>query len=261
MQNQNSGSIIPKTPQSFGEVISTGWEYCTQAYTRILPISFLYSLVSVAPSLIFPEHPVHSVAQGNTDQAVIQADQYQSMGLLGAVLGLVFASLTLILYAAFIYRLNSIVEGHDVGFGASLGRGTRKLLPLWGLAIMYGIFMIIGLILLIIPGIYVSILLYFSFYVMILRNLGVFASFKQCMALVKGYWWRTFLLTFGMGIVMIILAVLISLPLLDYNVPRILALLVFQTIALPVVVGILLAYYLDLEARLQLKPVTKSEEK
>ena len=59
------------------------------------------------------------------------------------------------------------------------------------MAILYGLAIVVGLILLVIPGIILSISLCLAFYLVALENKGAVDSLKSSHALVKGYWWRT----------------------------------------------------------------------
>lgn len=276
----------PKTPQSLGGVIGRGLHYCKISYTRILPISFIYSLFSLLPSFVYPKNPVHSAVTGEgTDQVAAAATQYQNMGFSGFIMGLIIVSLTFLFYAALFYRLNSITEGRDAGFGASILQGLRKILSMWGLSIVLGIilfiiavplmilaatliaashqdpngFIIIVMFLALIPIIWIAIMLYFSFFVLIIRNKGVFASFGESWRLVIGHWWRAAFFVIGTAVLMIICTLIIAIiTALIMNNPRLVLAtnFIFQIFAWPVVAAILMACFHDLEARLQLKKIS-----
>lgn len=62
---------------------------------------------------------------------------------------------------------------------------------LW-LAILVGIVTIIGYILLIIPGIILTVFYTFAMYVLICENIHGWAAAKKSMDLVKNYWWANF---------------------------------------------------------------------
>ncbi len=292
MKNPNTSPVTPRTPgtsgtpkapQSLGAVIGTGLHYCAISYTRLLSISFLYSIVSIIPSFIFPKNPVHAAAYGETtEQVTAAANQYHNLGFAGFIAGLVIASLTLMFYAALLHRLNSIAEGRDSGFGAAILQGLRKILPLWGLSIVFGIILFIiavplmilaatliasshqdphGFIMMLmyvalLPLIWIAIMLYFSYFVLIVRNQGVFASLGQSWRLVYTHWWRTAFFVIGTAVLMIICTIIIAIiaALITENATvRILAIFAFQVFSLPVLAAILMACFHDLEARLAVK--------
>ncbi len=79
------------------------------------------------------------------------------------------------------------------------------------LSFCLGFILIIGYILFIIPGIILSVCLYFALPVLLYEKVGILEAMKRSMALVKGYWWsilgRVLLLSLCMGLANFILSI------------------------------------------------------
>jgi hypothetical protein len=107
------------------------------------------------------------------------------------VLFLVALPIYMILIAAVVVRLGAVAEMHEASTGPALARAVRCLLSLIGAAILYFLAMAGGLILLIIPGIILSLSLSFGFFAIVLDGESALAGLKRSHRLVWGNWWRT----------------------------------------------------------------------
>jgi len=140
---------------------------------------------------------------------------------------------------AIVFGLSSMVIGIGVSFLVSMGETAFFLrehdepvdascyvfwstLPLWKsacLSVLAGLLILIGLVLLIVPGIIVGIMLMFVGYLVIEEKLGPVDAIKRSIALTKGSRWKLFQL---------------SLALLLLNILGLLALLVGLFVTIPV---------------------------
>lgn len=78
---------------------------------------------------------------------------------------------------------------------------VRKLIPLLVMYILYFLIVVFGSILLVIPGIFLSIKLFYSQYFILFENKGVIESLRSSWQIVKRNWWRTFALFLIWGII------------------------------------------------------------
>jgi len=78
---------------------------------------------------------------------------------------------------------------------------VNKLIPLFVMYILYFLIVMFGSILLIIPGIFLSIKLFYSQYFILFENKSVIESFRSSWQIIKGNWWRTFALILIWGII------------------------------------------------------------
>jgi uncharacterized membrane protein len=112
------------------------------------------------------------------------------------------------------------LHSHDVPTGVSI-RDLWHPQPFWkyvGASILSGILIILGLILLIIPGIIVAIMVAFSTYIVIDTGLGPWAAIKRSAEITKGHRWHLFrlgLVLFGLnilGFVALLVGLLVTVP-------------------------------------------------
>ena len=102
-----------------------------------------------------------------------------------------FSLVSFIFYSALIYRMNNLVHQRDDSFSDGLKFGLKKLFPAFVGFIFYTIALIGGTILLVVPGIIVSLSMAFFLYFVVLDSLGGYASIRASHKLVWGHWWRT----------------------------------------------------------------------
>ena len=155
-------------------------------------------------------------------QSVFEAGAELGDGVVVAVIGL--ASAVFGMAVSFLVSMGEtafFLKAHDRVESASL-KDLWHPQPFWkfvGASVLAGIAILLGLILLIVPGIILGILFMFVGYLVIDRGVGPVDALKQSWALTKGSRWKLFLL---------------SLALLGINILGILALLVGLLVSVPV---------------------------
>ena len=170
---------LASEPQTVGRVLDSGFKLFVKAFTGVLPLSLAAAAVLAVPNIA-------SVLMGGTEQ--VQSPVPASTVL---VLFLVALPIYMILIAAVVYRLGAVAELHQASAGQALSRGVRCALPLIVAAVLYFLAMAGGLILLIIPGVILSLSLSFAFIAIVLDGESALAALKRSHRLVWGNWWRT----------------------------------------------------------------------
>ncbi|UUY05283.1 hypothetical protein LRS13_07105 [Svornostia abyssi] len=95
-----------------------------------------------------------------------------------------------------------IVAGRRPSIGGSLRSALSRTLPLVAAAFLYGVVVVLGVIALIIPGIWLGVACYFAAqHVAYDREMGAIAAIGASYDLVKGSWWWTFGVLIVVGIV------------------------------------------------------------
>lgn len=110
---------------------------------------------------------------------------------------------TTLFYLGYIKNLFQALDGEEPQFSA-YGQQSGKILKGMITSILYSLIMVIGLCLLIIPGIYLGLRLQFAFYFIVEENTGILDSLKKSWAITKGQVFPLFLLLLvGIGIVIL----------------------------------------------------------
>jgi hypothetical protein len=128
---------------------------------------------------------------------------------LGAVLSFLASA---IIQAAVLADLG----GGKVGLGPAIGAALRRILPMLAMLILYGLMITFGLILLVIPGIFIWLIYSLALAALLAEPVGVFGAFARSAALTKGNRWRLLglLLLVIVSVVVILLAITIGVTLI-----------------------------------------------
>lgn len=181
----------PTSPQSIGGVLDAGFSL----YRHSLKQTFAFAAIGALASA-----PVSRMMQGAAGPGAMPA-----VGAGAGVSALVAMLISVLIFAALIARIYAVQNGRQLAAADALTIGARRMLPLIGVGILYAVAVGIGMLLLVIPGIYVMIALGFAMFATVVHSRGVIDSFKYSLALVRGRWWRTAVLLTIIGIVMFVL--------------------------------------------------------
>jgi hypothetical protein len=142
---------------------------------------------------------------------------YSAGGLVAVVIQMILSQLTT---AAITYGALQYLNGHAVGVGECLSRGLSLILPVIGVAILTGLIVGIGAILLIVPGLIAAVMLWVAIPAAVVERRGVIESLKRSAELTKGYRWSVFgilLIIVVAGIVVGFVVQFILLPVGGYS--------------------------------------------
>jgi uncharacterized membrane protein len=106
---------------------------------------------------------------------------------------------------AVMYGVVQELRGRSFSVGQSIQVALRRFLPMVGIAICSALAVVLGMVLLIVPGFILACMFYVSMPVCVAEQTGVFASMSRSSALTKGYRWQvfgTFLLLVVAGILL-----------------------------------------------------------
>ena len=165
-------------PQSIGGVLDSGFSLFRSALKSTFLVAFAAAFLS-APASRISESMVVGGAPGGTL-------------LVGAVIGLfVYLIVTLVLYGALIALIDKAARGEEGGIRDALSIGLRRGPALFGVSIGYSVAVFLGMILLLVPGLWVMVAMLFGFFAAVLEGKGPIESLSYSMRLVRGHWWRT----------------------------------------------------------------------
>ena len=160
-----------------------------------VPFLALTALLTI-PSLLLSLYTTTNVTQTmgvNAAGAIAPGGgvRFAEMGLAGMLVYLVF---TFLLQAALTYGTISWLNGEKPSFGSSLSVAVKNFLPLIAIAILTGLGVTLGFVLLVVPGFILFLMWSVAVPVRVIEGAGITESFGRSRALTKGYRGRIFLL-------------------------------------------------------------------
>jgi hypothetical protein len=211
-----------------GDVLGGGWDLYKRFWRHLIPIALVIyvaiSLIAVALALI--------------------------AGWLGAILA-AFVSVAGVfwLQAALVEAVSDVRDGRaDLSIGETLGRTWPRVPTVAAAGILAAIAIVIGLILLIVPGLFLLTIWVLIVPAIVLEGRGVFESFGRSRELVRGYGWTVFgviLMTFLLLLVVSFFIGLILSPLND-SLQRFVSDVVSNTLLAPFVAATWTLMYFQL---------------
>lgn len=242
-------SNLPSAPRSFGEVMDAGFGIYAQCLPRIIGLTTLAALVGLIPELArSPDAPPVGGGAG------------------ALALNIVTGIVNLALLAAIIHRMQRVVMGGRPDLGEDLRLALVRLPSMIAGSLLHGLAVLIGLVLLVVPGLIVAISLMFWAYAIVIDDHGPFGALFFSHGLVWGDWWRTLgvvLTAVGVVVVLLILVVVLANVILAvlagadalqpgsayFRVAQAAISVIVGGIVLPIFYAISLAQYHDLKLR------------
>jgi hypothetical protein len=243
---QPGHAALPR-PLGIGEILSTAFQLYRRHWRTLLPIA---ALVVVPLTLL--EHAigdwVRSHGQQLQDQVVSTSFWAQATAwLLAALAGLLLYQ---VLTGAITRAIAAEVAGQDPGIEQSYRFGFARLGPILVVSILVGLATLLGLIVLIIPGIYIGVRLAVSTQALVVEGKQGTQAMRRSWDLVGGHWWHAAFTVLLAGLLTEVVNAVITAPFsAGAWFAQALAAAVATTVTLPfgALVGVLL--YLDLRAR------------
>jgi hypothetical protein len=167
----------PSRPQRIGEVLDSSFRIFRATLVKALPYSILATLAGQLPGIL-------NLARGRPQQPPSYDD---GVWWIAYVVGLLAVAL---LWSAMILRQRAMAEGEPVSARTELAEALRRLPALVLLIVGVGLVSFLGLLLFIIPGLYLMIALSLSWPALILARKGVEEAMRYSLRLVRGNWWR-----------------------------------------------------------------------
>jgi hypothetical protein len=161
---------------------------------------FVVLLVAGLPRLLWATDPQAAATSGGVGRL-----------LLGIFLSIVLGTLA---QAVVVYGAFQDMRGRPVNLGDCLRIGLGRFFPIIGLAICMSIGLMIGFILLFVPGVILAIMWFVATPACVVEQLGPLSSMGRSSELTKGHRWKIFgmllLVVIGAGIVSVIIGALLG---------------------------------------------------
>jgi uncharacterized membrane protein len=200
-----SAPVAEGRTMSIGRVLERAW---IAVRTNPGVIFGLALLVGAIPGLIMTWLFIQ-IGLGSPDALATGAVSMRTMMGATLVTALVSVVIAALVQGALTRATVVASEGGKVSFGDSLSTGLKVALPLIGLAIVSGVGIMLGFILLVVPGIILLLMWSVAVPALVVERIGIFEALARSNALTKGAKWRIF----GLAIIIFIAYWLLSIVL------------------------------------------------
>ncbi|HEX5056800.1 MAG TPA: hypothetical protein VFX02_09915 [Gammaproteobacteria bacterium] len=189
-------------PQSVGKVLDESIRLFFASFKHVFILSLIGTLAIMTPNFLMNE-AMSGMEGGDPTQVLAVLSQYFAWFVGGMLVFIVFNN-------AMIYSIDRISHGQESIAGESLTVGFKKLLLVILAFIFYFLAVVGGFILLIIPGLILTLSLFLYTPLVVCRDLGPVGALKTSHNLIWGNWWRTAAVFTVPLFVMIILGILVA---------------------------------------------------
>ncbi len=242
------GGIAALPPRRIGELLRAAFQLYRRHWRTLMAIA----AVVVVPLTLLQYgagHWFRTNGQQLQDSAEVSTSLWAVAGawLLAALVGLLLYQ---VLTGAITRNIAAEVAGQDLGLEQSYRFGFARLGPILVVSILVGLATLLGLIMLVIPGIYIGVRLAVSIQALVVEDKRGTEAMRRSWDLVGGHWWHAALTMLVAGLITGVVNAVITAPFgAGAWLVQGIAAAVATTVTLPygALVGVLL--YLDLRAR------------
>jgi hypothetical protein len=189
MAMEGAGAPAGAQPLTVGEILSAAFDLYRQQAVALWTIVAVVVIPAQA-LIVIVERLILSGGQSRAINGTIYTTD--STGLLAIVVIVITFLSVIVTIGALSKCLLDAYTGHASGWRHSLQFAADRVGPLSWLAIISGVLLAIGYILLIIPGIFLTISWVVAVPVVMFEGSSAFASLRRSYDLVQGRWWATF---------------------------------------------------------------------
>lgn len=178
--------ILPSQPASIAKILDVSIKLYIACFGQLISLFLVLAVFFIALGL-FVDLLLTPPEPGFGDQETFILARLPLLLVVGF-----FASVTsFVLYGAMIYRIVNVVRQREDSALEAVQVGLNKFLPLLVAFVLYTLAVMIGSVLLLIPGIILSLSLVFYPYFIVIDDMDGFSALKASHQLVWGNWWRT----------------------------------------------------------------------
>ncbi|WP_394621026.1 YciC family protein [Lentzea sp. JNUCC 0626] len=215
--------VIPLRPLAVGEIID-GAIKTMRAYPKLIigaaaVVAAVTQILGLLVSLPFLDD-ITSMAALDPNSTSLTQEQLENQ-LTGAITGFLSGTLLTVLLSlfgtVFLSGFITVVVGHavlgkPVTFAQAWEEFKPRLLPLLGATLLSGLIITVGLLLCIVPGVFLWVMLALVTPALVLERCGVIDAFGRSRKLTNDAWWRTFGILLLTVVVSWVISWIVSLP-------------------------------------------------
>jgi hypothetical protein len=231
-----------------GEILSTAFGFYQRHWRTLLAIAAVVVVPFTLLQYLFGDQ-IRTRGEETANGVVVETASW-AVGVAGLVTALAALLMFLVLTGAITRAVAAEVVGEDPGVEQSYRFGFHRLGSVLLVSVLVGLATVGGLILLVIPGIYIGVRLAVSIEALVVEGRRGTQAMGRSWELVGGHWWHAFGTLLVAGLLTGVVNSLITLPFGDtswFVQGLVAAVATVVTLPYGVLVGVLL--YLDLRAR------------
>jgi hypothetical protein len=180
---------IASQPVGIGKVLDTSIKLFVAGFSKLSGFMGILAVFHILMGLLTLQLQQTPNADPDADQAELVAQLFSNLPLLGIII--LVSILMFALYGGIIYRLDNLVHGQPDSFVEALQFGFTKLPSSFFAMVLYVIAIMVGSLLLLIPGLILMESLALYLYFIVIENKGAIAALRASHGLVWGNWWNT----------------------------------------------------------------------
>jgi hypothetical protein len=242
-----SGAALPR-PMGIGEILSTAFQFYQRHWRTLLAIAAVVVVPFTLLQYLLGDQ-VRTRGEETANGVVIETATW-AVGIAGLVTALAGLLMFLVLTGAITRAVAAEVAGEDPGVEQSYRFGFHRIWSVLLVSVLVGLATVGGLILLVIPGIYIGVRLAVSIEALVVEGRRGTQAMGRSWELVGGHWWHAFATLLVAWLLIGVVNAVIPAPFSGAGwFVQAVAAAVATVVTLPygVLVGVLL--YLDLRAR------------
>lgn len=193
---------LPTQPQTIGETLDTGFKLYFKSFKQVFLISLIMNSMWLVNSFFYG---------GNTFQQDVSSDDV--IGVISLVVAILL--FYLIFQVAIIHRIYNFAHNTSAPLSDSFQLGLKIFLPMIMATLLNALILMVGFVLLIIPGLALAIYLMLFPIAMVTESCGPVDALQRSMDLVKKNWWRSMLIV---TVVMIVYTILYSVVVIGFSI-------------------------------------------
>ncbi len=183
--------VKPTAPRSIREVFDDAIRIYKSTGRGTWTLALALQLVAAAPWFFWQQRFTPALSGNLEDAPAALAALTASLGSPAVWLSVLIAiPIYLILYSALIAQINGVASAQAVSAGEAIGVGVRLLPRMLLLGLLFACIVAMGLVLLVVPGIYWAGTLLLAFVALVVEDASVSQSMARSRGLIKGHWWR-----------------------------------------------------------------------
>jgi len=244
---QPGEAALPR-PMGIGEILSTAFQLYRRHWRTLLAISAVVVVPLTLLQYLLGDL-VRTQGEETSNGVVVETASW-SVGIAGLLAALAGLLMYLILTGAITRAVAAEVAGQDPSVEQSYRFGFHRLGSVLLVSVLVGLATVAGLILFVIPGIWIGVRLAVSIEALVVEGRRGTEAMGRSWSLVGGHWWHAFFTLVVAALLVGVVNAVITVPFSATNwFVQAVAAAVATVVTLPygVLVGVLL--YLDLRAR------------